>query len=375
MDKKKILIVGRTFFPELSPRSFRTTELAKEFARQGHEVTVLLPKNLEEILKRTFNNEYRINFIFYGPLHWKVFQKSKIPFIGDFKRKFGRLLFLLFEYPNIEIFFKLPKLLKKLNGFDLMISIAVPHENHWAIAKVRTKQHPIAKVWVADCGDPFMTNVLETIAPPFYFGFLEQSFLKKCDFVSVPTEGSIKAYNAKYKDKFKVIPQGFNFDNIKRVEDKPQYERPTFAYAGGVSQTGIRSLNTFIDGLLSQNKAFTFHVFSNNAKAVLIQKIKGLEEVIALHDPLPREQLIYELSKMDFLVNLDNGTHLNTPSKLIDYALAKRPILNIDPLCPNQEKINFFLSGDYSEATVIKDLQAYNITHVTNRFLSLSENY
>ena len=46
MDNKRILIVGRTFFPEQSPRSFRTTELAKEFARQGHQVEVLLPQQL-----------------------------------------------------------------------------------------------------------------------------------------------------------------------------------------------------------------------------------------------------------------------------------------------------------------------------------------
>ena len=52
MDKKKILIVGRTFFPEQSPRSFRTTELAIELAKQGHEVHVLLPNNLKNKIKR-----------------------------------------------------------------------------------------------------------------------------------------------------------------------------------------------------------------------------------------------------------------------------------------------------------------------------------
>ena len=314
MDKKKILIVGRTFFPEQSPRSFRTTELAIELARLGHHVTVILPQNLKTAIESKFQNSHGIVFIYYGPLEWKVLEKSKNKWIGDWKRKFGRLLFLLFEYPNIEIYFKLPSTLKKMKGYDLMISIAVPHENHWAIAKVRTKSNPIAKVWVADCGDPFMTNVLETIAPPFYFGFLERNFLKKCDFVSVPTEGSIDAYDVKFKDKFKVIPQGFNLDAIKIVENKPQNEIPTFAYAGGVSNGGIRSLNLFIELLIRQEKKFKFHIFSNNAETVLKEKIKGCENSIVIHKPLDRVELIYELSKMDFLVNLDNGTHLNTPS-------------------------------------------------------------
>lgn len=371
MDKKKILIVGRTFFPEQSPRSFRTTELAIELARLGHHVTVILPHNLKTGIESKFQNSHGIVFIYYGPLEWKAFEKSKNKWIGDWKRKLGRLLFLLFEYPNIEIYFKLPSALKKMKGYDLMISIAVPHENHWAIAKVRTKKRPIAKVWVADCGDPFMTNVLETIAPPFYFGFLERNFLKNCDYVSVPTKGSIDAYDVKFKDKFKVIPQGFNFDTVKIVENKPQNEIPTFAYAGGVSNGGIRSLNLFIDVLIRQEKKFKFHIFSNNAETVLKEKIKGYENSIVIHKPLEREKLIYELSKMDFVVNLDNGTHLNTPSKLIDYGLAGRPILNVNPLNPQKKIIDQFLIADFTNQKILNDLERYDIKNVSNQFLQL----
>jgi len=36
----KILIVSNAFYPEISPRSFRTTELAKELSRQGHKDTL-----------------------------------------------------------------------------------------------------------------------------------------------------------------------------------------------------------------------------------------------------------------------------------------------------------------------------------------------
>lgn len=41
MSVKKILIVTRFFYPDITPRAFRAFELAKEFALQGHEVTVL----------------------------------------------------------------------------------------------------------------------------------------------------------------------------------------------------------------------------------------------------------------------------------------------------------------------------------------------
>ncbi|MBK8622146.1 MAG: hypothetical protein IPN79_10350 [Saprospiraceae bacterium] len=39
----RILIVSAAFYPANSPRSFRTTELSKELASQGHEVVVVTP--------------------------------------------------------------------------------------------------------------------------------------------------------------------------------------------------------------------------------------------------------------------------------------------------------------------------------------------
>lgn len=367
MEKKKILIVGRTFYPEKSPRSFRTTELAQELARLGHEVTVVLPKNIEHQIKETFDNKYQIKFDFYGPLTWPVFGRSK--WIGDWKRKLGRLLFLLFEYPNIEIYYKLPQFLKNYKGYDLVISIAVPHENHWAIAKLRKKGHQIAKTWIADCGDPFMTNVLETISPPFYFTYLENNFLKRADYLSLPTAGSFDAYNQKYRNKFRIIPQGFSFEGVKLYEGKIEHKVPTFAYAGGVSPTGVRSLHALVKLLLSLNKSFEFHIYSSNAKSTLAELVKGFEDRFILHDAIERSTLLFEFSKMDFLVNLDNGTTLNTPSKLIDYALTKRPILNVNPLAPEFDLVNSFLEGNYDKKFIVVDIQKYNIQNVANSFL------
>ena len=112
MGSKDILIISQTFYPENSPRSFRTTELAKELARQGHYVTVLLPFGMNIPAIHEWAEEHGVQFQFYGPLTWKYFGKTRL--FGDWSRKFGRLLFLLFEYPNIEIYFKLPKYLRKI---------------------------------------------------------------------------------------------------------------------------------------------------------------------------------------------------------------------------------------------------------------------
>src|SRR5699024_12169166 len=67
-----------------------------------------------------------------------------------------RSLLQLFEYPDIELLFKVKKALREESGFDLLISIAVPHPIHWGTAWAWRKENPIAKTWVADCGDPYM---------------------------------------------------------------------------------------------------------------------------------------------------------------------------------------------------------------------------
>ena len=42
--KLKICIASYYFLPENRPRSYRTFELAREFSRLGHDVTVFIPE-------------------------------------------------------------------------------------------------------------------------------------------------------------------------------------------------------------------------------------------------------------------------------------------------------------------------------------------
>jgi hypothetical protein len=62
------------------------------------------------------------------------------------------------------------------SGYDLLISIAAPHSIHWGIAWARKDGSPIAGIWIADCGDPFMGKENDTFRPPFYFRYLEKWF-------------------------------------------------------------------------------------------------------------------------------------------------------------------------------------------------------
>lgn len=370
LNKKKILIVSRSFYPENSPRANRTTELAKEFTRQGHEVTVLTSK--KELVHAVFEKEYGVTINDLGKQKFKGIDLSK----GNkysilLKRAVRRGLLQLFQYPNIELMFQVKNVLKSESGYDLMISIAVPHPIHWGTAWARNKNHIIAKTWVADCGDPFMGSTTDTFKPPFYFKYIEKYWNKECDFISVPFNGAINGYYKEFHDKVKVISQGFNFNEISiDSKDYNPNKVPTFAYAGGFI-TGARDPKEFITYLLSLDIDFKFIVYTRTLNMIqpLLDIAKGKIEI---RDYVPRKELIAKLSKMDFIVNFNNGTSTQLPSKLIDYYLTKRPVLSLDSFSFNKNSVKEFLNRDYTNQFIFNKPEQYKIQNVCQKFLDLA---
>lgn len=76
---------------------------------------------------------------------------------------------------------------------------------------------------------------------------------------------------------------------------------------------------------------------------------------------------------MDFAINFRNDSSVQVPSKLIDYSLSKRPIIEISPDFPEEEKIAFeqFLEGNYQKQYMIDNIQKYDIEKVVKAFLDL----
>lgn len=365
MDKKKILIVCQAFYPSNSPRSHRATELAKEFALQGHEVTVLMPKDLK--VHSTFEKEHQVTIKDLGLLRWKSpdFGKSKFGYF--LTRSFYRLLSLAFEYPDIELTCLVNKGLKNEQGYDLLISIAVPYPIHWGIARAWKKNQQIAKKWVADCGDPYMGNTTDSFKKWFHFSYIEKWFMRKADFISIPVESARKAYFDEFHPKIKVIPQGFKIEPVN-VSGTFQNSVPTFIYAGGFIP-GLRDPRPLLEFLSSVDSDFLFIIYTNNPDLIKSYKSK-LGRRLEIRAYVTRPELLKVLSEADFLVNFDNNTTTAVPSKLIDYAISGRPVLNIESTFERQRVIRF-LNGDYSDAMKFASIEDYKIENVCRSFLAL----
>ena len=365
-DKKKVLIVSGTFYPTISPRSLRTTELAKEFSRKGHEVVVYIPD--EGFDFSDFIKAHPMQIRSLGKLRYKEI-KIKGGRIQNFVRRLiRRAMGMLFEYPNIEFMFKVARHLRGEQGYDKLISIAVPFPIHWGVARIRNSSNRIAKTWIADCGDPFMGNTADTFHRLFYFKYVEQWSFRKADYISVPVEEAKSGYYPEFHNKIRVIPQGFNLSNLNLPEYKKMHDYPVFAYAGSLFP-GQHDPRKLLEFLSDSKRDFRFIVYTRQNE--LLEPYKELlGEKLVVNDYIPREELLKVLSGVDFLINFSyiEGTQL--PHKLIDYAITGRPVLNVSTE-PDFSELLEFMDWNYNNRLELTPSRHYDINDVTEKFIGL----
>lgn len=362
----KILIVSRAFYPEISPRANRVNELVKEFTRLGHDVVIYNKKKHAD--HAVFTNQYGCTIKYYGKKVLPNILIKKYIFFYAVTRAINKLLNILFYYPYFEDALKIPRAIKNEKEYDLLISVAFPHSVHWGVAKAITKNKNIARTWVADCGDPFMGNNLE-FRRFFYFKYIERWWLRKVNYISVPLEKAKNAYYPEFREKIVVIPQGFKFEEIKTSFVKNSI--PTFLYAG-LFIPGSRDPRQFMQYLLQSERNFKFIIHTRQIDFIkpLADDSKGRIEI---YDYIPRDELLKKICEMDFVVNFDNNVNEMLPSKLIDYSLANKPILNIKNQM-DRNIINQFLEGNYENKLEIKNIEQFNIETVAEKFLELCNN-
>jgi len=381
---KKILINAYYFYPDIAPRAFRAFELVKEFARRGHEVTVLLPKSDFEYREVCQKHNFSVDFVDYKKS--AVDNAANVPAAAKelswFKKIFRNVLrtpmYCLFPSGRDKMFYfyaVYKKLKKEQEAYDMVLSIAFPFDTHIGAAMAFGANKQLASAAkIADYGDPLYKNPAFPNCPLYYW--IDRFITSRFDYITIPTEKALPVYMTfKAKEQIKVIPQGFDFGEIKRA-DYQKNPVPTFAYAGTFYED-IRNPTVLLENLYKlhqKNIDFRFVIYTkttnpNNMK-LLTPYMPLLGDKLVIHDMIPREQAIYELSKMDFLINLENLSESQAPSKLIDYGLTERPAYSFDQLNFSVETLMKFFDGDYSLATAV-DLQPLDIKNVANQFFQL----
>ncbi|MGY5351721.1 hypothetical protein ACXGQW_04015 [Wenyingzhuangia sp. IMCC45533] len=368
MEKKRILLITKSFYPVSGPRSTRATELVKSLASEGHAVKVLTPYNSQA--HPDFAKGYNVEIENLGTHFFNEPRKSKVSTLGvKAVLKMLDILKLANRHNLPDVFFKelTYQKIKNETNWDLLISIAKPHSIHWGVAKALQKNKSITKKWIADCGDPFMGNPFYTPANKFIKE--EKLFCELADVISVPIPEAINSYYEEYQHKVKVIPQGFNFkiDNQKTGVYKKN-NIPTFCYSG-VFYKNKRDPRKLLEYLISLKEPFKFIIYTSSAKLIrtYIDKSDGRIEV---RNYIPRHDLLKKLSEMDFLININNISNVQSPSKLVDYYLSSRPVLSLANNEVPKEFIKQFFKGDYTNRYPFQNMERYNIEEVTEQFLN-----
>lgn len=377
--KKNILIISRATFPNQSPRSMRTDELAKELARQGHNVTLYVLTGDYDYDQ--YKIDTNINIKSLGETYFSQFDPVKGSRVGLVSRGFMKIFGKYTEFPEIELIRNTYSVLNREltnsnKQYNLLLTIGFPHTIHWGAA-VYKKIYPnsfVNTTWIADCGDPFMGNPFRR--PPSYFKYFEKLFCRQVDYITVPTQEAIEAYYKEFHYKIKVIPQGFsNIEDTSPI-DFEENTPITFLYAGTFYKD-YRDPKQFLEFLKNTDNDFIFKVFTNNIKFINdclneLDFSRELKNKIIISGFIPREDILKEMRESDFVINFENPSKVQSPSKLIDYALSGRPILSIDTNTKlNKELINQFFQRNYSKALVIDNISQYDIKNVAHKFLQL----
>lgn len=362
-----ILIVGHYFPPFNTPRSFRTYELGRELARCGHHVTF-----------RVLKGDYDYSNIENENLQVLGFGKSRLGNVdsaGYYSKNWilrGLAKYLVaYEFPAIELMWMITRNIKNITDYDMVISIAYPYPVHWGVGRL-LQRIPKEKrpLWISDCGDPYTGNPMAH----FFSGFkrVEKWWGNLTDYITIPIESARQAYFPEVREKIRVIPQGFNFSDVK-LSKYIKNDVPTFIFSGMLYKD-TRDPRQFIRYLLKKDCHFRFIIYTRE-KSLFNEFDKELGERIIVNDYIPREQLILELSKADFLINIVNTGIVQAPSKLIDYSLSGRPILNISSEFKEHLTVDQFLDGNYSGQFIPEGIENYDIRNVAAKFLEIYYNH
>lgn len=361
----KILIISNHAFPKQGPRAFRTTELAEQLSRSGHNVVLYSVHGKYDYTKYEEETGITMRDISPwfatdandGPGRYNIFDKVMFHY-------FHRLL----VWPQCEFHFCVDRIIKENPNMDMLITIAYPHSIHSGAARAK-RRHPsiFPKTWICDCGDPFMLNPF--IKAPSYLRRFEDMWCSECDYIAVPTEESYKGYYKQYWDKIRVIPQGFDFSKTPVAEYKKN-RVPTFLFMGSI-YPGVRDPHAFMDYLLKFDKPYKFIMMMRTPlEERYVKESNGQIEYIVGKE---RKDVVWECSKADFLINITNPTSVQTPSKLIDYGISRRPVIDIPTDFTDPSLFLQFYQGNYQGEHKISFLDRYRIENVAKQFVELAK--
>jgi glycosyltransferase involved in cell wall biosynthesis len=227
-------------------------------------------------------------------------------------------------------------------GYDAIVSVSDPFTGH--LVGMRLKKDFAELTWLADVGDPFSFQDAIPVNNVGLYGrrnvAVEREVFSRADAVTVTNPAVMAEYAARFPEsagKILVIPPLLSLPTL------PPAAALLFPPDGRLRLVCIGTLYHHV-----RNPAFLLRLFARMLSLPLSDRLElhffgdvsdcrncfaGLESGVAgkisLHGMVDRETVARAMGEAAALVHIGNVTRYQLPSKVVEYAAAGRPVINI----------------------------------------------
>lgn len=214
---------------------------------------------------------------------------------------------------------------------DVILTCAAPHESHMAGAKFKRAFSDVR--WVTYWGDLLASeiNKLNIFTSMEKMKTIETDLCNACDYILTTEENyQILLDEAQNKERIKALPYTLNQDAIDRYNDPVigKSEKTTLVYMGAFYRD-IRNPDYFLRLMAKLECDFQLLLyFSGNCEDIVDSYVGQANGKIIKKKQVPKSELVEELRKADFLVNIENSIANTNPSKLLELISYGKPIID-----------------------------------------------
>lgn len=351
-----LLIITHSYAPDRTPRAFRWSAIAEYWVAKGDRIDVVATGRDGDpaLVVRNGVNVHRVGEGAMGKLRRLFGGKRTTPgagrgFIATSRASAAKVLYdatwRRVYWPDHAMLWYLPALaeakrLCRTHPYDGMITVSHPFTGHLVGLSLK-REFPELR-WIADIGDPFsLDGSVPFNNPALYRGLnkrVDAKVYQRSDAVSVTVEGCRAALASAFPvsaGKTQVIPPLLSLTPSCDATDTPLGKNGTIDLVYlGVLYADIRppdALLALFAAMHARNDSLRLHFFGDiqDCGDAFARYRPLMNTAIFVHGAVPHETAGAIMSKADVLVNIGNDTPFQLPSKLVEYASAGRPILNI----------------------------------------------
>jgi glycosyltransferase involved in cell wall biosynthesis len=350
-----LLIVSYVYAPDRSPRAYRWTALAEYWAGQGHRIDIVSAWKGGDAREERRNGVaiHRVGGSIVERLRGLLGQsshrgndapatddRSASPLLRAAKGLYAATLKRLY-WPDYAFHWYPAALARaralcRANSYDAVISVSHPFTPH--LVGLALKRRMPSLRWLVDIGDPFSLLAEIPLNNTVLYHRLsrraEATVLRDCDAVAVTVErcrADLVDSFAIDPGKIAVIPPLLSLPVLADTAAPLFAREETHLVFIGTLYRALRDPSPLLALFRAlQRRRADLHLHFFGALNDCAPCFAGVDaHNIHRHGVVPRETIAAAMRDADILVNIGNATPHQLPSKLVEYAAAARPILNL----------------------------------------------